>query len=120
MHGHSRGIRRWFGLFGALWVLALPGSQYAHGAAMMHAGCPMMPGHMAQSAGHSTGPFHDASCCDLCFACCTVTALVASPPVITLPVVVSTFDLEVAATGSVALHVEHLLPFSQAPPRSSV
>ena len=119
MAGLTAGIRRRFGLLGALWILVLPGTQMAHAAAMMRNGCDA-----AQMAGrggrgsHAPMP-HDASCCDLCFACCGMTALPPGPVAVAVATVVRSVDAPIPARTITVGQVAHRLPFSLGPPATS-
>ncbi len=130
---HHRGLRRTLAAFAAISVLMLPVVQLAHADVMArmgmghcHAGMAMPAGaDMSGNAGATPGaPGHPANhhgcCCDCC-SCCVETVV--------LPSAHSIGGLQVAAPVLSPLArripvatpqlVDHLLPFSQAPPPSA-
>ncbi|MGH7582981.1 MAG: hypothetical protein ACREL5_07145 [Gemmatimonadales bacterium] len=115
-------IRRWFGLFGALWMLALPATQAAHAEVMMRNGCAGMAAmtHHGAESGQRMPPVHDASCCDLCFAGCSMTVLPTARPAPILTAVVLDVAPVAPVTSSIVVRFDHVLPFPLAPPRFSV
>lgn len=119
-------LRRSLAALAAMSVLLAPATQTAHALAMLHeavATCSQTPGHhhMApMSAPHGSRHQHGATCCDLCPAGCQTVAL--APSVAGLPAIIGSYAFAPVAARreSAPRRAQHFLPFSLAPPASSV
>ena len=118
-------LRRLLSLCAVLGVVFAPQVQLAHAESMAHsAECATAAGghdHQgSQSHGHHAQHQHDAACCDFCGTGCATVALpalgISAPVQIARIVAVAPPSLP----RSTALSAQHLLPFSLAPPSTSV
>ena len=115
-------LRRILAALAALCVLLAPVTQLAHAQAMVHdAAQPdaaaAVHHHMApMSSPHGKHHRHGATCCDLCPAGCQTVALAPTMPRIAALIASHAFGVAAARHDFVVRRLQHVLPFSLAPP----
>lgn len=113
-------LRRILAALAAMCVLFAPVTQLAHAQAMahdaaQHGAASTMHHHMAPVP-HGSRHQHGDTCCDLCPAGCQTVALPPAMPRLAAFIASHAFGVATASHDFVVRRLQHVLPFSLAPP----